>query len=150
MRKLYVVPKDVWLAHSHLFSPQIGSHYIDLVSSPAEVTSHAEIQAAWEQGNDIDGNMVLVSTTLEHDEWSEDFWEGLGAVAVLPHPTFEGNVPMSEVAKDKKHEAKKVRGEHITALRKHAELGFAESDTVLDIARKAQRVNPQVRIRGLR
>lgn len=150
MRKLYVVPKDVWLAHSHLFSPQIGSHYLDLVENPEDVTSHEDIQKAWKQGNDIDGNMVLVSTTLEHSEWAEDFWEGLGAVAVLPHPTFEGNVPMSEVSGNKRHEAKKVRKEHMDALKKHKGLGFTESDTVLDIARKAQAVNPQVRIRGLR
>lgn len=91
MRRLYVLPKEVWsgevqtgtrilpdgpsepvfIPMIQLFHPMIGSHYIDLP-----------------------GGMVLMMTSFDHDERSEDLFHAHPAVAILPHPSVDGNKPL--------------------------------------------------------
>ncbi|HET9285420.1 MAG TPA: hypothetical protein VFR24_26005 [Candidatus Angelobacter sp.] len=142
MRRLYVLPKEVWsgtvetgtralpdgssepvqVPMIQLFHPIVGSHYIDLP-----------------QG------MILMMTSFDHDERSEDIFQAHPAVAILPHPANDGRKPL------KSHVGTPGYGfeqQHLDALKGHQELGIAEADTVLDVARKASALHPEVRFRN--
>lgn len=114
--------KPVTVPMTQLFHPTIGSHYIDLP----------------------DG-LVLMMTSFDHDERSEDIFHAHPDVAILPHPTVEGNKPL------KNHvgaQGYRFSQRHLDALKQHRNLGIAETDTVLDVARKASVLHPEVRFRN--
>jgi hypothetical protein len=143
MRRLYVLPKSVWagtiqtgsvagadgspqpvtIETIRLFHPLIGSHYLELP-----------------------GGMLLMMTSFEHDERTEDLFHAHPQVAILPHPTSDGNLPL------KAHlgrQGYKFAQPHLDALKGHALLGIADSDTVLDVFRKAGAVHPLIRLRNV-
>jgi hypothetical protein len=142
MRRLYVLAKDIWsgavqtgmrampdgpdepvlLPMAQLFHPAIGSHYIDLA-----------------------GGLVLMMTSFDHDERSEDLFHAHPAVAILPHPSVDGNKPL------KNHigaAGYKFAQHHLEALTAHPHLGIIETDSVLDVARKASAIHPEVKFRN--
>jgi len=142
MRRLYVLPKEVWSGTAQtgtkvlpdgsaepvhipmiqLFHPMVGSHYIDL-----------------------SGGMILMMTSFDHDERCEDIFHAHPAVAILPHPSSDGRKPL------KSHvgaEGYRFEQRHLDALKNHADLGVVESDSVLDVARKASAIHPEVRFRN--
>lgn len=114
--------EDVLQPVTQLFHPLIGSHYIDLP----------------------DG-MILMMTSFDHDERCEDLFQAHPEVAILPYPTSDGNKPL------KMHIGRpgyKFEQHHLDALTGHRELGVAETDSVLDVARKAAVIHGEVRFRN--
>ena len=142
MRRLYVLPKEVWsgtistgtrslpdgssepvlLPMAQLFHPTIGSHYIDLPNG-----------------------MVLMMTSFDHDERSEDLFHAHPEVAILPHPSIDGHKPLKSHVGAPGY---KFSQHHLDCLTQHPALAIAETDTVLDVARKASAVHPEVRFRN--
>ena len=105
-----------------LFHPIVGSHYIDLPNG-----------------------MILMMTSFDHDERSEDLFHADPAVAILPHPASDGKKPL------KNHIAApgyRFEQRHLDALTGHPDLGIVETDSVLDVARKASAIHPEVRFRN--
>ena len=147
MRRLYILPKSVWsgsiqtgtralpqgaaepvlvpvlLPMTQLFHPAIGSHYIDLG----------------------DG-LILMMTSFDHDERSEDLFHAHPEVAILPHPTLDGMKPLQAHVDAPGY---KFTRRHLDALAAHPALAVAGTDTVLDVARKASLVHPEVRFRNV-
>jgi hypothetical protein len=142
MRRLYVLPKEVWsgkvqtgtrilpdessepvsIPMIQIFHPMIGSHYIDLPNG-----------------------MVLVMTSFDHDKRSEDLFHAHPAVAILPHPSVEGNKPLKSHVGAAGYKFAQC---HLEALTSHPDLGIVETDSVLDVARKAAAIHPEVRFRN--
>jgi hypothetical protein len=143
MRRLYIVPKSVWSGNIQvgtaqtdqgaavavmvktvqIFHPLIGSHYLELP-----------------------GDLLLLVTSFDHDERAEDIFHSHPEVAILPHPTLDGNLPL------KSHlgrEGYKFSQAHLDALQGHALMGVSEADTVLDVFRKAAGIHPLMRLRNV-
>ena len=143
MRRLYVVPKSLWsgtiqtgaragpdgsaqpatIETVRLFHPLVGSHYVELP-----------------------GELLLVMTSFDHDERAEDLFHAHPQVAILPHPTSDGNLPL------KSHLGRtgyKFAQAHLDALTGHGLLGIVESDTVLDVFKKAGAVHPLIKLRNV-
>jgi hypothetical protein len=106
-----------------LFHPIVGSHYIDLSNG-----------------------MVLMMTSFDHDERSEDLFHAHPAVAILPHPSVEGNKPLKNHVGATGY---KFAQRHLDALTSHPDLGIVVTDSVLDVARKAAAIHPEVRFRNV-
>jgi hypothetical protein len=143
MRRLYILPKDVWSGTvqtgtramsdgpaepvlapmAQLFHPTIGSHYIDLPNG-----------------------MVLLMTSFDHDERCEDLFHAHPQVAILPHPTIDGNKPLKNHVGAPGY---RFAQHHLEALKEHRDLGVAETDSVVDLARKASALHPEVRFRNV-
>jgi hypothetical protein len=124
MRRLYVLPKDVWsgtvqtgtrtmpdgstepvlLPMTQLFHPTIGSHYIDLP----------------------DG-MVLMMTSFDHDERCEDLFHAHPEVAILPHPTLDGKKALKTHIGTSGY---RFAQHHLDALKGHPDLGIVDTDSV--------------------
>lgn len=121
MRKLYVCAQGVWLKHhrSGVFHPMTGSDYIDLP----------------------DG-MVLLSAGFSRAS-SEESFASDPDVAALPDPIFEGSVKMKDY---KDNPVKTYKDKHHQAL---AAIGVGDSDTVLDVSKKAQAICKSVCIRHI-
>ena len=142
MRRLYIVPKSLWsgsiqtgaaagsdgaaqpatIEAVRLFHPLIGSHYLELP-----------------------GELLLMMTSFDHDERAEDLFHAHPEVAILPHPTSDGNLPL------KSHVGRagyKFAQSHLDALKGHALLGITESDTVLDVFKKAGALHPLIKLRN--
>ncbi|HKV95774.1 MAG TPA: hypothetical protein VJW20_24745 [Candidatus Angelobacter sp.] len=142
MRRLYILPKEVWsgtaqtgtrtnpdgstqpvlLPMIQLFHPMLGSHYIDLPNG-----------------------MVLMMTSFDHNERSEDIFHAHPQVAILPHPTRDGNKPLKNHIGSSGY---KFEQHHLDALTGHPDLGILPTDSVLDVARKASAIHPEVRFRN--
>jgi hypothetical protein len=143
MRRLYILPKDVWSGTvrtgtrampdgpaepvvapmAQLFHPTIGSHYIDLP-----------------------GGLVLMMTSFDHDERCEDLFHAHPEVAILPHPTADGNKALKSHVGAAGY---RFAQHHLDALTAHRDLGIADTDTVLELARKASVIHPEVRFRNV-
>jgi len=89
--------------------------------------------------------MVLMMTSFDHDERSEDLFHAHPAVAILPHPAVEGNKPLKSHVGAAGY---KFAQRHLEALTSHPHLGIIETDSVLDVARKASAIHPEVRFRN--
>ena len=89
--------------------------------------------------------MVLMMTSFDHDERSEDLFHAHPAVAILPHPSIEGNKPLKSHVGAAGY---KFTHRHLEALTSHPHLGIVETDSVLDIARKVSAIHPEVRFRN--
>ena len=114
--------EPVLVPMAQLFHPIIGSHYIDLPNG-----------------------LVLMMTSFDHDERCEDLFHGHPAVAILPHPTLEGRKAL------KSHvgvSGYRFEQHHLDTLKQHRDLGIMDADTVLDVARKAAAIHPEVRFRN--
>jgi hypothetical protein len=142
MRRLYILPKDAWsgtvqtgvktlsdgsseavhIPITQLFHPLIGSHYIDLP-----------------------GDMLLMMTSFDHDERCEDLFHAHPAVAILPHPASDGRKPLRNHVGAPQY---KFEQHHLDVLTAHPELKITEIDNVLDVARKASAIHPEVRFRN--
>jgi hypothetical protein len=143
MRRLYVLPKSVWsgkvqigsgtladgaqqpvmIETVRLFHPAIGSHYLELP-----------------------GGFVLLMTSLDHDERAEDLFHGHPEVTILPHPTADGNLPL------KSHIGRpgyKFTQAHLDALQAHDGMGITETDSVLEIFKKAGAIHPLIKLRNM-
>ncbi len=143
MRRLYVLPKSVWagkiqigtetqsegsqqpvmIETVRLFHPMIGSHYLELP-----------------------GGFLLLMTTLDHDERAEDLFHAHPEVAILPHPTVDGNLPL------KSHIGRpgyKFAQGHLDALQEHGTMGVLETDSVLDVFKKAGAIHPLIKLRNV-
>jgi hypothetical protein len=143
MRRLYIVPKSVWsgsvqlgtaqndhgesapvmIETVRLFHPLIGSHYLELP-----------------------GELLLLATSFDHDERAEDIFHGHPQVAILPHPSVDGKLPL------KSHVGRagyKFTQAHLDALEGHALLGVNENDSVVDVFRKAGAIHPLMRMRNV-
>src|SRR5215467_592 len=142
MRRLYVIPKHVLngavqtgirnapdgspmpvsIPTIQLFHPMLGAHYIDLPNG-----------------------MVLMMTSFAHDERCEDLFHGHPDVAILPHPTRDGNKPLKNHVDAPEY---KFIQHHLDALVGHREMGILPADSVLDVARKAAAIHPEFRFRN--
>jgi hypothetical protein len=116
-------PEPVLAPMAQLFHPTIGSHYIDLPNG-----------------------MVLLMTSFDHDERCEDLFHAHPQVAILPHPTVDGNKALQSHVGAPGY---RFVQHHLEALKEHRDLGVADSDTVLDLARKASALHPEVRFRNV-
>jgi hypothetical protein len=85
MRRLYVVPKSVYLEHRQLFSTHQTSHWLGLVPS-----SESAAMTAWKAA----GEHVVVSTEFL-SEGPQETWESHPLVTVLPHPIWHGKEPIT-------------------------------------------------------
>ncbi len=142
MRRLYILPKSLWagkiqigtealpggseqpamIETVRLFHPIIGSHYLELP-----------------------GGFILLMTSFDHDERAEDLFHAHPEVAILPHPTADGNLAL------KSHLGRsgyKFTQTHLEALKGHDRMGIAETDSVLDVFRKAGAIHPLIKLRN--
>lgn len=173
MRRLYVCPYITIHDNSDLFGG-IGAHYVDLIAPMSEYnvnlkrhwdhnhTDNAEWRALPEVAAWIaTGGLVVAQATVDHNEYCEDKWHSHPDVAVLPHPTFEGNDPISKhiivraaVTKGSKQPGavlsgsptKKIEQKHLDAL---AVLGVVPTDTVWYISDKAAARIASVKLRAV-
>lgn len=144
MRRLYILPHSVWASDVEIgthytdagearpvrakwvdiFHPAFGSHYLDLAQP---------------------GGMILLVTDVSHDERVEDLFHGHPDVAVLPHPVTQGNVKLKDHMASAAH---KYTQEHHEALKGCPHLDVNDTDTVLDLHRKAGSVHPLMALRN--
>jgi hypothetical protein len=143
MRRLYVLPKSTWAGNIQigmevlpggsqqpvmietvrLFHPAIGSHYLELP-----------------------GGFVLLMTSFDHDERAEDLFHAHPEVAILPHPTVDGNLPL------KSHVGRpgyKFAQTHLDALQGHDRMSLTGTDSVLDVFKKAGAIHPLIKLRNV-
>jgi hypothetical protein len=145
MNRLYVLPKSVWnhaqvktgehhqdghvtelFAHiHHIFSQKMGSHYTDL-------------------GN----GLILMTTSFDRSETQEfeAYFHAHPQVAILPDPTTMGHVKLVDHIGDPVH---KFQRHHHQALVELPGLDLQPDDTVIDLHRKAARLNPALRLRNV-
>jgi hypothetical protein len=174
MNRLYVLPKSVWsdtqvktgehhenghvtelFVHiHHIFSQKMGSHYIDLSNaglSNADL-SNADLSNPGLSNpdllNDPSNGLILMTTAFDPSE-TQDFetlFHGHPDVAVLPHPTTMGHVKLVDHVGDPVH---KYQHHHHQALLDLPGLDLHPDDTVIDLHRKAARLNPALRLRNV-
>jgi hypothetical protein len=116
--------KPVMMDTCRLIHPMLGWHAVDL-GGPED--------------------LLLMVTSFDHSEAAEDLFHGHPEVAILPHPTFHGNMPL------KQHlgrEGYKFAQKHLDTLTSHPGLGVQETDTVLTLAKKAEAIHPLVAFRN--
>jgi hypothetical protein len=133
-----VVPAGtpIMIEMHRMFSPMIGWHYIDLPHG-----------------------LVLLCTSFAHSELAEDLFHGHPDVAILPHPVLDGkkmlkdHVQAGNASSGNKSATAgpdyKFRQAHLDALKGHATLGATDTDTVIDIARKASAIHPEIKFRNV-
>lgn len=150
MRRLYVAPVAVAMQNNHMFHPRVGWQAIHLIAytSPANAELMHSDPAAWEALPEVlawraTESQILISTSLEHSEASEDAWHSHPDVAILPHPTFEGT---DKLSKHKDSVPKKLKQKHLDAL---SVIGVTPNDTVWDVSDKAKVLNINVRLRAV-
>ena len=143
MRRLYVLPKSTWagkiqmgtevlsggsqqpvmIETVRLFHPAIGSHYLELPNG-----------------------FLLLMTSFDHDERAEDLFHAHPEVAILPHPTLDGNLPLnSHIGRS----GYKFTQAHLDALQGHDRMGLTDTDSVLDVFRKAGAIHPLIKLRNV-
>lgn len=150
MRRLYVAPRDLAHQYADIFHPRIGQHYFDLLTyaTPANALLKNDNPSAWLALPEVaawlalEGHIIL-STSLEHSEASEDFWHRHPDVAILPHPTFEGT---DKLSKHINSATKKLKQKHMDSL---ATVGVLPTDTVWDVSDKLKALHPQVMLRPI-
>lgn len=130
MRRLYVMPLDVYKQHAGNMTR--GSHWLGLYD-PSTPNAVAGWQAA--------GSPVLVNCEFSN-EYHEDRFHEHPDVAVLPSPQFE---PTDQLKKHVGSQPKKFKAKHAQHL---AAIGVADTDTIWDVSTKAARHNPNMKIRG--
>lgn len=74
----------------------------------------------------------------------EDLFHAFSSVAILPHPTVHGTVTLHNHTSNTLY---KFTSTHLTAITGHATMGATSNDTVVTLARKAQAVHPQIKLR---
>lgn len=163
IKKLYVTTKDTWAAHAkHLNGKPMVHHAMKerkpvrdpitglwKVSDPEYIEipiKHTDLfnPATGSHFIEVGEGQILVATCLEHSEYNAEIWHSLPEVARLPHPIYEGNVPMKHVLENAEHLPKRFRRKHMNALKNHSRLEFNEMDSVIDLSRKAKRIKPDV------
>ena len=112
MRKLFISTKSAWLASFRAchFHPVAGSPYIDL------------------------GNGLILVAAVFNGEHGEEEFTAHPEVAALPDPVFEGRDLTMAAYRD--NPAKKYSHEHHAAL--VSSLGVTDSNTVLEVSKKAE------------
>lgn len=145
MNRLYILPKSVWsntqvktgehhengqvtelFVHiHHIFSQKVGSHY-----------------------SDLSNGLILMTTAFDPSETHdfEAFFHGHPEVAILPHSTTMGHVKLVDHIGDPVH---KYQQHHHQALLDLPGLDLQPSDTVIDLHRKAAKLNPALRLRNV-
>src|SRR5678809_968063 len=119
MKKLYVAQKTTVLANKNMFHPATGFHYVDLP-----------------------GGQVLLSAEFQNEDLEEN-WNAIADVAALPDPIFEGKMTVKDQKDDTKRKFSKAHSDALAAI------GVIDTDTVLDVSRKASAFHPLVRIRHI-
>jgi hypothetical protein len=108
----YIVDKATLLSvggsENHPFDPGLGAAY-----------------------HDLKDGMVIAACYFQTDHSAIERWEAMPNVEPLPHPVFEGTVP--------------VKDEHVAKL---AHLGVQKGHTVLDVARIVGALHPMMKLRN--
>jgi hypothetical protein len=91
MKRFYIAPREVWLAHVDMFD--------------VEGTSHVELE---------DGH-VLINTDFK-SSWAEGVWHEHPEVARLAHPHYESQVPLAHLHQHAQHGHKKFQKHHFDKL----------------------------------
>lgn len=115
-------PTPVMQAIAGLFHPVIGSRHLDL------------------------GDGLILLTTAFDNERYEDLFHGLPDVAILPNPTLDGNMPLKQHIG---HAGYKFTQKHLDAIIGHPRIGAVETDSVLDLFRKAAAISPDFKLRNV-
>jgi len=142
MRRLYVLPKEVWSGKVQIGTRTLPDGSFEPVFAPMTQIFHPAIGSHYIE---IANGMILMMTSFAHDERCEDLFHGHPEVAVLPHPSRDGARPLKAHVGSPGY---KFEQRHLDALKSNPELGVLESDTVLDVARKASAIHPEVRFRN--
>jgi hypothetical protein len=142
MRRLYVLLKEVWNGTVQTGVKTLPSGLPEPVYTPITQLFHPLIGAHY---IDLPGGMALMMTSFDHDERCEDLFHAHPEVAILPHPASDGRKPLKNHVGTPQY---KFEQHHLDALMGHPELKIAETDTVLDVARKAALIHPEVRFRN--
>jgi hypothetical protein len=96
--------------------------------------------------NDVLANDVLLMITRFDNERHEDWFHDHPHVAILPHPTMDGNLPLNRHIGRSGY---KFTQGHLDSLTRHPRLGVAESDTVLTLQKKAAAINGNFKLRNV-
>jgi hypothetical protein len=127
VKQYAITDRDTWLAHVDTFHPAHGSHYIDLEDAMGNPTGK-----------------LLVAVAFYHDG-PEDAFFAHPLVDRLPHPVFEGNVPI-----DPEKHARPLKDHLFSDVPIGAQrLNAARAATVLDVARRAAKLHPLMRLSAL-
>ena len=143
MRRLYVVPRSLMFGSIQTGTRPGPDGEPQPVMTETNRLMHPII--GW-HALDLPGDLLLMSTSFDHNERYEDIFHAHPEVAILPNPTLDGNKPL------KTHigaAGYRFTQAHLDAITSHAPLGALESDTVLDLFRKAEQVHPLVRLRNV-
>jgi hypothetical protein len=148
MRRLYVAPEAVHLAHKDIFHPRIGSHCVQLktYTNPEDAELQQSDPVAWEALPEViawraAGSPLLISTTFtDHGESQETRWHSHPDVGILPNPVFEGTMSLSDCADCPEHKFEQHHLEHLVHI------GVVPTDTVLHVSDKAKVFHRDVKL----
>lgn len=88
---------------------------------------------------DYSETALIIAGFADGDDRSMDLFHAIEPVAILPNPVFDAAKPLSEHVDAPGY---RFTSEHLDCLVSWANLGFVPSDTVVDLCRKAQVLNP--------
>lgn len=143
MRRLYIVPRSLMLG-----AIQVGTEQTSAGPKPVMMDTCRLIHPmlGW-HAVDLPGpeDFLLMITSFGHSEAAEDLFHAHPEVAILPHPTLDGNTPLKQHVG---REGYKFAQQHLDALTSHPNLGVQETDTILTLAKKAEAIHPLVAFRN--
>jgi hypothetical protein len=126
---------DVLKQHVNGFSKELTTYWMGLADNT---------KTGWKESWMSAGQPVVVTTEIP-GEAEAIRWEDHPAVTVLPHPTYEGTMPMRDVMGHQSNHGNTVDG--ITLLTAPANLGVTSGHTVVDVHRQLSRFHAAFRLR---
>jgi hypothetical protein len=91
------------------------------------------------------GGILLMITRFDNER-HEDWFHAHPDVAILPHPTMDGNMPLKlHIGRD----GYKFTQDHLDVITGHPQLGVVESDSVLTLQKKVAAINGNFRLRNI-
>lgn len=153
MKRLYITKKNVWAAQAVNLNGVKMAH-----TAPTKLIKEGALQKDIPLNNyelfdvkwgthyiDLDSEYILLAGDVEHSALYEEIWHSHPEVARLPHPIYEGNVPVKDLLTPQ-HSIKQYTQLHHNALLNHKELGATPDDTVLTLSNKAKKLHPLVKL----
>lgn len=140
MKRLYVLPYRVWKQASAkcLFHPISDGHFGIIEGIPDGIDARG-VREYLEANPEV---LVLASAMCNGEAAEEEFGQHPD-VAALPDPVFEGTI---KLAAHRDNPKTRFVHHHHEALKK---IGVTDTDTVMDVSRKAATFWPMVKVKHI-
>jgi hypothetical protein len=93
----------------------------------------------------LPGDFLLMVTGFDNER-HEDWFHNHPDVAILPNPTLDGNIPLTQHIGRPLY---KFVQHHLDAITAHPEIGAVPGDTVLTLWKKASAINGNFKLRNV-